>query len=215
MLSRTAPRKDDMCRSRRIAGAGDGVTGRMRFPSLTPADHLTLLRLLALPVLWVLAAQEQSFYLGVGVALAGFTDILDGPVARLTGQSSRFGSQLDSVADILLMSSILLWIGWLHPDFFRDNAVPLLVWAAVGIAAVVATLVRFGRLGDLHLYSAKAAGVVSYLFAVWLFLTGGYSPLFFGIAAVLAILAAAETLLVALTRERLKGRIRSILEKEG
>lgn len=187
----------------------------MRLPSLTPADHLTLLRLLAVPVLWVLAARGDSFYLGVGIALAGFTDILDGPVARLTGQSSRFGSQLDSVADILLMSSILIWIGWLYPDFFRENALPLLVWAGVGLAAVAATLVRFGRLGDLHLYSAKAAGFVCYLFAVWLFLTGGYDPVFFGLAAALAILAAVETLLVAITRKRLTGRIRSILEKES
>lgn len=183
----------------------------MRVLRLTPADRLTLLRLLSLPVLWVLAYMGESLYLGLGMAVAGLTDVLDGPVARMTGKSSRFGSQLDSVADILLMGSILLWMAWLHPAFFGDNAVPLLVWAVLGLGSVAATLVRFGRFGDLHLYSAKAAGVVCYLFAVWLFVTGGYHPYFFALAVGLAILAATETLVVALTRDEVTGRIGSIL----
>lgn len=178
---------------------------------ITPADLLTLIRLASLPVLWVLAYLDLSVYLGIGLALAGLTDVLDGPVARMTGRSSRYGSQLDSLGDILLMGSILLWMAWLHPSFFRENAVPLLVWAGIGVVSLVATLVRFGRLGNLHLYSAKIAGVVCYLFAVSLFVLGDYSPLFFGLAVGLAILGATETLLVALTRDRADEKVGSIL----
>lgn len=185
----------------------------MSLSRLTPADRLTLFRLVVLPVLWALAYLGESTYLGIGLVVAGLTDVLDGPVARMTGRASRFGSQLDSVADILLMGSILVWMAWLYPEFFSDNAAPLLVWAGVGVVALVATLLRFGRLGDLHLYSAKTAGVVCYLFAIWLFLTGGYHPLFFALAVGLAILGAAETLLVALTRKRASPRIRSILQR--
>lgn len=177
----------------------------------TPADYLSLLRLLSVPVLWVLAVMGMRVELGIGLAVAGLTDVLDGPVARWTRRSSRFGGQLDSTADILLMASIFWWFVLLAPDFFIDNAIPLVVWAVLGIIAVVATYVKFGRLGNLHLYSAKTAGVLGHLFAIWLFVTGGYDPLFFAIAAGVAIFAAAETLLVALTRERVSDRIRSIL----
>jgi CDP-diacylglycerol---glycerol-3-phosphate 3-phosphatidyltransferase len=179
----------------------------------TPADVLTLLRLASLPVLWALAYAGLSVQLGVVLALAGLTDVLDGPVARRTGRSSRYGGQLDSVADILLMVSIVLWMAWLHPAFFRDNFYPLLVWVVIGVAALTVTLVRFGRIGNLHLYSAKVAGVVAYVFAVWLFVTGGYHPAFFGLAVGLAILGATETLLVAATRDHVDERVGSLFSR--
>ncbi|MDX1674577.1 MAG: CDP-alcohol phosphatidyltransferase family protein [Longimicrobiales bacterium] len=185
----------------------------MKLPRLAPADYLTLPRLLSVPVLWALAWAGSTFWLGIGLALAGLTDVLDGPVARRTGKSSRFGGQLDSAADILLMASIFWWFVLLEPRFFLDNATPLVVWAVIGTVSVLATYIKFGRLGNLHLYSAKTAGVLGYLFAVSLFVLGDYSPVFFGVAVTAAIVAATETLLVALTRRRVDDRVRSILSR--
>ena len=177
----------------------------MKKPYLAPADYLTLPRLLSVPVLWALASLESTFWLGIGLALAGLTDVLDGPVARHTGKSSRFGGQLDSAADILLMASIFWWFVLLTPEFFLDNAVPLVIWAGIGTLSVVATYIKFGRFGNLHLYSAKTAGVLGYLFAVSFFVFEGYSRVFFYIAVTAALIAATETLLVALTRRRADG----------
>lgn len=180
---------------------------------LTPADHLSLMRLLMVPLLWAFALLDLSVFLGVGLAVAGLTDVLDGPVARFTDRSSRYGSQLDSTADILLMASIFWWLVLLKPGFFAVNAIPLVIWAVVGSAAVVVTLVKFGRMGNLHLYSAKIAGVLGHLFAVWIFVFDSYSSWFFGAAIGMAILASTETLLVALTRDRISDRIGSILSR--
>ena len=83
---------------------------------MTPANYLSALRLALVPVLWVLALLELPFYLGVGLAVAGLTDVLDGPVARATGRTSRYGAQLDSLADILLMASIFWWLVLLRPS---------------------------------------------------------------------------------------------------
>lgn len=182
----------------------------MRVPKPAPADWLTLSRLVSVPFLWVLALNAPTMWLGIGVGLAGLTDVLDGPVARYTGRSSPLGGQLDSTADILLMGSIFWWFVILSPEFFLDNATPLLVWAVVGTVSVVATYVKFGRFGNLHLYSAKTAGVVGYLFVVWYFTFGDYSPAFFTFTAVLAVLAASETLLVALTRREAGDGVGSI-----
>lgn len=194
------------------AGSFPGAAGAgMRAARLSPADYLTFLRLTLIPVLWALAFMEETRTLGITLAVAGLTDIVDGPVARWTGRSSRFGAQLDSVADILLMASIFWWFVLLVPEFFILNAIPLTVWAVIGIAAVVVTVVRFGRLGNLHLYSTKTAGVLGYLFAVWLFIFGDYHPLFFWAAITVAVLASTETLLVALTRDQVDEKIGSIL----
>ena len=183
----------------------------MKKPQLAPADYLTLPRLLSVPVLWALASLESTFWLGIGLALAGLTDVLDGPVARYTGKSSRFGGQLDSAADILLMASIFWWFVLLAPEFFLDNATPLVVWAAIGTVSVVATYIKFGRFGNLHLYSAKTAGVLGYLFAVSFFVFEDYSRVFFHIAVTAAIIAATETLLVALTRRQAEGIVSILL----
>lgn len=178
---------------------------------LAPADYLTLPRLLSVPVLWALAWLGETFWLGIGLGIAGLTDVLDGPVARYTGRSSRYGGQLDSAADILIMASVFWWFVLLTPEFFLDNATPLVVWAVIGTAAVLATYIKFGRLGNLHLYSAKLAGVLGYLFAISYFVLGDYSPIFFTIAAATAIVGATETLLIALTRRAVGDRIGSIL----
>lgn len=177
---------------------------------LTPADYLSLVRVALLPVLWALALLEMPVHLGVVLAIAGLTDVLDGPVARWTGRTSRFGAQLDSLGDILLMASIFWWFVLLRPAFFMEHRVPLVIWAVIGSAAVVVTLVRFGRVGNLHLYSSKAAGVLGHLFAVWIFVFGSYSEVFFAVIAGAAILASTETLLVALTRDQVSERTRSI-----
>lgn len=176
----------------------------------SPADHLTAARLLSLPLLWALALTGHGVALGIGLALAGLTDVLDGPVARRTGRSTRFGSQLDSIADVLLMGSAVVWMALLRPEFFAENATSLLIWLGIGLAALAAAWVRLGRLGDLHLYSAKAAGVIGHLFAVWLFVFDEYSPVFWAVTIGLAILAASETLLGALLRrpgDRWKGTV--------
>jgi CDP-diacylglycerol--glycerol-3-phosphate 3-phosphatidyltransferase len=183
----------------------------MKKPRLAPADYLTLPRLLSVPVLWVLASLDSTVWLGIGLALAGLTDVLDGPVARYTGKSSEFGGQLDSTADILLMASIFWWFVLLTPEFFLDNATPLVIWAVIGTVSVMATYIKFGRVGNLHLYSAKTAGVLGYLFAVWYFVVGSYSHVFFMTVAIVAILAATETLLMALTRDEAGDRTGSIL----
>ncbi|HEX9734275.1 MAG TPA: CDP-diacylglycerol--serine O-phosphatidyltransferase [Thermoanaerobaculia bacterium] len=66
----------------------------------------------------------------VMVIIAGILDALDGRIARLTGNESEFGKELDSLADVLTFGSApallaFLWglegygrVGWLVPLFY-------------------------------------------------------------------------------------------------
>ncbi|HEU0076073.1 MAG TPA: hypothetical protein VFQ76_00390 [Longimicrobiaceae bacterium] len=71
--------------------------------------------------------------------------------------------------------------------------------------------VRFRRIGGLHLYSAKAAGAVAYMFGVTLLVFDEYRPLFFYAAAGATALGATEMLLVFLTRDAVDENVGSIL----
>ena len=147
-------------------------------------------------VAWIPALQGKTTAVVILAAAAGATDVLDGIIARGTGRRSRFGSQLDSIADLALLISMLGWLYLLRPGFMREHRTVLLIWLALGALALVVGALRFGRVGDLHLRSAKVAGVAAHLFALVLLLTGRYSrPVFIAVIAT-CFFATAEALLV-------------------
>ena len=58
--------------------------------------------------------QEQFFYAAIAILLASVFDILDGKVARLSGATSKFGVQYDSLADLVSfgIAPALLAFSW-------------------------------------------------------------------------------------------------------
>ncbi|HEU0077183.1 MAG TPA: CDP-alcohol phosphatidyltransferase family protein [Longimicrobiaceae bacterium] len=176
-----------------------------------PANQVTALRLLSIPVLWALALLGHPAAVGIGAAAAGLTDAVDGRLARRTHTTTRFGSAFDSVADHLLSASLLAWLVLLRPEFVREELPVLLAWGAFAVGVLAVGWIRFRRLGGLHLYSAKASSILCYLFGVALLVTGEYSPLFFYVVVGAATFGAAETLLVLLTRSQVDENVGSIL----
>ncbi len=75
---------------------------------ITIPNILTSIRILLIPVLFLLIKndqQEAAFYLLIGM---GFTDLLDGFIARTFNQMSKLGSYLDPIADKLLTTSLFI-----------------------------------------------------------------------------------------------------------
>jgi cardiolipin synthase len=71
---------------------------------LTLPNFLTLLRMAMVPF-FVIAVSEGDFRLAMWIfVVAGFTDVLDGFLARTMHMSSRFGAYLDPIADKLLIT---------------------------------------------------------------------------------------------------------------
>lgn len=165
-------------------------------------NQLTLLRLLLAVPLWIFALLGMRTLLGSFLALAGLTDVLDGYIARHEGRTSKFGSQLDSIADMILFFSIGIWLIMFRPEFFRDYGAVLLAWAALGIFTLAVGWVRFRRFGNLHLWSSKVAGFLGYMFTLYMLMFDGPAAPFFWIAISAAILATSEALLLLLTRSR-------------
>jgi phosphatidylglycerophosphate synthase len=166
-------------------------------------------RLLLAAPLWALALLDMQRALAVGLVLALLTDVLDGQVARWLGQSDTATDRLDSLADRVLVVSVLAWLLLLHPAIVRDH-----LWLWLGGLLLLACswlvgLVRWGRVSALHLYSARLGGVAQALFVLHTFWSGAYSrPLLYA-AAALWYVAVAEEILVQLTRANVDGSTRS------
>lgn len=171
----------------------------------TPSDWLCLIRLLLAPLIWFLAWRRHRGLVAAGVVLSATTDVLDGAIARLTGERSAFGSQFDTVADMAIILSAPAWMAMLYPENFRSKLRPLLMVA--GVAAVLLGIEwrKFRRLGNLHIHSARAAAVVAHLYVLVLFITARDSSWLYRLFVLLAGGAAIESAWVIVRRASLDG----------
>ncbi len=77
---------------------------------------------------------------GFLVLVSGLLDILDGALARLTNQSTKFGALLDSTFDRISDSAILLGILWLYRES-GDTTIFIVIFLAL-VAALLTSYVR-------------------------------------------------------------------------
>ncbi len=75
----------------------------MNLPNL-----LTIVRIVLVPVFLLLILADSFYLAAVVFAVAGLTDTLDGIIARRLSSVTKFGAQLDPVADKLLLSSAFI-----------------------------------------------------------------------------------------------------------
>ena len=107
---------------------------RLRRIGVTP-DALTAFGLVASAVTAVLIGSGHLVWGVVGIAVSGLGDLLDGAVARRTGQSSARGAFFDSVADRVSDALLLGGVAWyLAP---RNPHLPVLVLAVAGLSMVI------------------------------------------------------------------------------
>ena len=72
---------------------------------LTPANQITILRLVFVPVFAVLVVERNYTWALIVLAAAAVSDVLDGNVARIFKQESSLGVALDPIADKALMTT--------------------------------------------------------------------------------------------------------------
>ena len=183
----------------------------MQVMRVRTADAVTWLRLLLLPVIWVLAMLGHGRLVGAGLVLAGVTDFLDGYLARRLGQESSAGARLDAIADILLLLSATIWIGLLHPEILAENQGLVAATAIIYSTSLAVSRIRFRRLGNLHLYSSRAAGGLLYTFATLTLVLDDYSRLLLAVGASALTVSAIETMIANLLLSAVDERLGSVL----
>ena len=157
---------------------------------LTVPNLLSALRLLGVPLfLWLILVPQADGWAILLLAVSGFTDWLDGYLARRWNQISRVGQLLDPVADRLYILATLvgLLMRGIVPWWFvvillsRDVLMAVVLWVLkrrdvvglpvhfLGKAATFNLLYAFPLLliGDGSTWWAEAAKIFGWAFAVW------------------------------------------------
>ena len=92
------------------------------------ANILTGCRILGSILLLFFPAFSVAFY--IIYLFCGFSDMIDGTIARKTNSSSKFGSQLDTVADLIfIVVSMIKLLPVIH--------IPRWLWIWGGVIAVI------------------------------------------------------------------------------
>ena len=114
---------------------------------------------LSLPLLFIplSSAWFYAFYL-----LCGFTDMIDGTVARKTKSASEFGARLDTVSDFVYMTVALI-------KFLPHLHILVWLWIWIGIIAMIKLgnaawgFVHMKKLISPHTVLNKVAGLLLFL----------------------------------------------------
>jgi len=109
-------------------------------PVFTPANQLTLMRMLLIPAFVILLIYGYRGWALVAFVAAGVTDLFDGLIARTLGEKTTLCAWLDPMADKLLL--VTMFVMLTLPDFGAPNRLP--VWFTVLVisrdVAIVATV---------------------------------------------------------------------------
>ena len=140
---------------------------------LTVPNALSLLRLAGVPLfLWLLLGPQEDGWAVVVLAVGGFTDWLDGKLARLLGQYSRLGALLDPAVDRLYILAALVALGL--RDIVPWWAVAVLVARDLVLGVCVLVLRHRGYGPFVVTYLGKAATfLLLYAFPLLLLGQGG------------------------------------------
>lgn len=154
--------------------------------------------------LLALEGNRDAFFVLVIISLA--SDLVDGPIARWSGQDSEIGARLDTIADACTVLAAILGLYVFESDALRPELPWIWLFLASYGAAAIAGLAKFGVLPAYHLYLSKIAAFCAGAFFVWLYMVD-YSRPFFLATVTLGVLANCESLLATL---RLKSFQRDI-----
>ncbi len=164
----------------------------------TIPNFLSFYRLISFPFVLYLAIDKQERLFAVFLIINLITDALDGIIARSFKMQTEIGARLDAGADIGMYITAIMGIFIFKAADFAPHLTSLYIYIGVFAASVLVSLIKFGRLPSLHLYSSKVGGYFQGLFFFILFAFGFYSA-FYYFVIVWAILAFCEQICVQLS----------------
>lgn len=140
------------------------------------------------------------------------SDIFDGYIARKTNTTSRFGEVLDSIADLILITVMLvIFIPLLALEQWMFCWI--VVIALVRVISMVIGFMKYHAFASLHTYANKATGIILACFPILLHAFGLVATVY--VLCGIASLSALEELIITVRSRMLNRNINSLFFKKG
>ena len=157
---------------------------------------VSFIRILMAPVLFYFAFTQRPVWFLGALMFSGFTDVLDGFLARTLNQITAMGSRLDSWGDFTIYSTMAIcaWILW--PELVVQEIVSYIVIVISFTSPVIVGLIKFRTITSYHTWTVKVAVVITFIGYILLF--AGWLDWPFRVAAVFCAVAALEEIAITL-----------------
>jgi CDP-diacylglycerol--glycerol-3-phosphate 3-phosphatidyltransferase len=171
-------------------------------------NALSIFRLLAVPVLLLLAWNRNEISFLILLVFAFVTDGLDGYIARKYNLITELGAKLDTWADVSIYLTLGISAFWLWPQtLYAELQYFAAIFASVVFPTVVG-LLKFNTLTSYHTWLVKIASAAAVSTSILLFL--GIIDWPFRIAALLTVLAALEEVAISAIVDKPMSNVKSI-----
>lgn len=140
-------------------------------------------------------------------ALCGISDILDGMIARKMDLESKMGQVLDSIADFLMIS-ILLLVLVPYLDLPLWGIYWVVIIAVIRFVSLGVGFLRYRKLAFLHTYANKFTGVVLFCSPFFYVISGLHTTIIF--LCIIASISALEELVINVLSKELWRDIKSV-----
>ncbi len=162
------------------------------------ANAITMVRVVAAPLAFIFR-ESPTLFLTLWT-LCGLSDAVDGTVARATGTSNARGARLDTIADLVAYSILVLLVATMV------DTLPLLPYwiAIVAVVRLVDLAIcawRFRTFGSVHTWANKFTGGLLFFLPVYILWLPG--DLWGWMLFLIALLSALEEGAILLVSKRL------------
>lgn len=161
------------------------------------ANIISSSRILAAIILFLFSEITTAF-LAIYI-YCGFSDLIDGPIARKIGSVSVIGSVLDTVGDVVTYVAMV-------KIFFLNRMIPLwaLVWFGVTLIAFIVSAViskiKFDKFYFVHSLFGKILGVAIFLLPIGMLAVG--NKVFLCIVCSVSSIASLEAVYIQLKSKK-------------
>lgn len=142
--------------------------------------------------------------------ICGFSDIIDGFIARKTGTTSNLGAKLDSIAD-MIMAGVLLLLIYLILNPTTKIVIWIVLIGMIRLLSMFIAMKKYKTFASIHTYGNKIAGIVLFLFPILIPYIN--ITILMYITCVVASISAIEELIIQLTSNKLELNKQSIFVK--
>lgn len=173
-------------------------------------NMISMARIFGTALLLFTTPLSMPFY--IIYTLCGLSDVLDGTVARLSGNTTELGAKLDSIADLLYYAVMLFKI---FPVLFAK--LPHKIWFVVAmvillrIASYCVAAFKYHRFSSLHTYLNKLTGAL--IFTVPYFISTHFIVIVSSMVCLIAGCASLEELVIHLRSGKYDNEKKSCIHK--
>ena len=173
-------------------------------------NGITLYRLVAAPVLIVLAFTRNLDVFKWLLAISFFTDLIDGYLARKFKVTSIAGARLDSIADDLTIVAGMAGLFLFKPEFVTQEALTLCIVFGLFFIQMAMALLKYGKITSFHTWLAKTAAIFQGTFLILCFFLPQPLNILFYITAGITALELIEEIVLVVIMHRWKANVKGL-----